>query len=194
MAEGRPNDGEGMKGGSAEIFERFRSGDEDAFEEIARRLTSRIYPMALRALASHEAAEEATQDALVRIYTRASQVTDPNAFEGWAMRVAFSRINDRFRGRKRFGKARAGLAEVLRLRDTGGLEPLERQELRQALADSLDAIDGKHREVFLMREVDGRSHREIATALGVPEGTVWSRLSYARRKLRDELEKRGMKP
>jgi len=175
-----------------ELLEKVRAGDAAAFEEIARRLTGRIYPMALKALASREAAEEATQDALVRIYTRIDQVKDPKALEGWAMRVAFSRINDRFRGRKRFRKAQAGLTELKKLNGhEEGLSRLERKELRKALSDSLEAIDEKHREVFLLREVDGRSHREVAELLGVPEGTVWSRLSYARKRLREELVRRG---
>ena len=179
----------------AELLEKLRAGDEAAFEEVARKLTARIYPLALKSLASREAAEEATQDALVRIYLRMDQVSDPASFEGWAMRVAFSRINDRFRGRKRFRKAQAGLAELKRLQESGdGLSRPEREEVRQALSDSLEAIDAKHREVFLLREVDGRSHKEIAAMLDVPEGTVWSRLSYARRRLREELSRRGVQP
>jgi len=179
----------------AELLEKVRSGDKAAFEEMARRLTERIYPMALRALASREAAEEVTQDSLVRIYTRLDQVEDPKALEGWAMRVAFSRINDRFRGRKRFRKAQAGLTELKKLNaQDEGLSALEREELRRALSEALEAIDEKHREVFLLREVDGRSHREVAELLGVPEGTVWSRLSYARKRLREELVRRGVQP
>jgi len=179
----------------AELLEKVRAGDKAAFEEMARRLTERIYPMALRALASREAAEEVTQDALVRIYTRIDQVQDPKALEGWAMRVAFSRINDRFRGRKRFRKAQAGLTELKKLNGQDeGLSALEREELRRALSEALEAIDEKHREVFLLREVDGRSHREVAELLGVPEGTVWSRLSYARKRLREELVRRGVQP
>ena len=111
------------------------------------------------------------------------------------MRVAFSRINDRFRGRKRFRKAQAGLAELRKLQDSGeGLSRPERDELRGALAEALEAIDEKHREVFLLREVQGRSHREVAGLLGVPEGTVWSRLSYARKRLREELTRCGIEP
>ena len=189
--------GRGDEGGRplTELFEEFRSGDEGAFEEIARRLAARIYPMALKALASREAAEEATQDALVRIYTRMEQVADAASFEGWAMRVAFSRINDRFRGRKRFRKAQAGLAELKKLQDPGeGLSRLEREEISTALSDALDAIDEKHREVFLLREVEGLSHGEVSRLLDIPEGTVWSRLSYARKKLREELTRRGVQP
>ena len=74
------------------------------------------------------------------------------------------------------------------------LGALEREELAQALSEALGAIDEKHREVFLLREVEGLSHREISKMLGVPEGTVWSRLSYARKMLREHLIERGMTP
>jgi len=179
----------------AEAFRRWRAGDETAFEDLAKAIASRIYPIALRALASREAAEEATQEALVRIYMRASQVADPEVFESWALKVALSRINDRFRGVKRFRKAQAGLTELrAAMGSPEALGALEREELAQALSEALGAIDEKHREVFLLREVEGLSHREISKMLGVPEGTVWSRLSYARKMLREHLIERGMTP
>ena len=68
---------------------------------------------------------------------------------------------------------------------------MEREGLRSALNDALGCLDEKHREAFLMKEVQGMSHAEIAQTLDVPEGTVWSRLSYARRKLQERLKRQG---
>ena len=55
---------------------------------------------------------------------------------------------------------------------------------------ALESIDEKHREVFLLKEVEGMSHQQIAEVLDVPEGTVWSRLSLARRHLRERLDRK----
>ena len=67
----------------------------------------------------------------------------------------------------------------------------ERETLRAHLAAALAALDAPHREVFLLKEVEGLSHAEIASILGLPLGTVWSRLSYARKKLREQLREAG---
>ena len=58
--------------------------------------------------------------------------------------------------------------------------------LREAIA----SLDEAHREVFVLREIEGLAHSEVAKSLGIPEGTVWSRLSYARRMLREYLGRR----
>ena len=70
---------------------------------------------------------------------------------------------------------------------SGRLSTRERGELGEVLLNALEGLDEKHREVFIMKEVEGRSHEEIAGMLNIPEGTVWSRLSYARRGLRQRL-------
>ncbi len=60
-----------------------------------------------------------------------------------------------------------------------------------AITGALESLDEKHREVFLLKEVEGLGHAEIAKLLGVPEGTIWSRLSYARKKLQEKLRIQG---
>ncbi len=176
----------------SELVRRFRTGDESAFDELVKRLTPRLNALALRSLGNAEAAEEAVQDAWVRIYNRIGDVQDLQAFEGWAIRVTMSRINDEFRARSRERSAREGLAAI---RTAIGPAPdrtsdLEKEDLARVLREALESLDDTHREVFILREVEGHSHAEIAKTLGIPEGTVWSRLSYARRMLRDYLKRR----
>ncbi len=66
----------------------------------------------------------------------------------------------------------------------------EREDLARVLRGAIASIDEAHREVFVLREIEGLPHARIARTLGIPEGTVWSRLSYARRMLRDHLSRR----
>ena len=186
-----PEDGDGREVVS-KLVRRFRAGDESAFDELVKRLTPRLNSLALRSLGSAEAAEEAVQDAWVRIYNRIGDVQDPAAFEGWAIRVTMSRINDEFRARYRERSAREGLAEM---RAAIGTAPdrtsdIEKEDLARVLREALESLDDTHREVFVLREIEGLPHAEIARMLGIPEGTVWSRLSYARRMLRDYLKRR----
>jgi RNA polymerase sigma-70 factor (ECF subfamily) len=176
----------------ATLVDRFRSGDQDAFDEIVDRLSPRLYAISLRALGNAEAAEEAVQESWVRIYRKIGGLNDPKAFEGWAIRVTLSRIHDEFRARARERTARDGLAEI---RQAMGTKPermttSEREDLARILREGLASLDDAHREVFILREVEGLPHMEIAKTLGIPEGTVWSRLSYARRSLREHLKRR----
>ncbi len=176
----------------SELVRRFRAGDESAFDDLVKRLTPRLNALALRSLGNAEAAEEAVQDAWVRIYNRIGDVQDLQAFEGWAIRVTMSRINDEFRARSRERSAREGLAAI---RTAIGPTPdrtsdVEKEDLARVLREALESLDDTHREVFVLREVEGLPHAEIAKTRGIPEGTVWSRLSYARRMLRDYLKRR----
>ena len=181
-------------GGVPELVRRFRSGDEaasrdDIFQEIVKRLTPRLYSLSLRSLGNAEAAEEAVQEAWVRIYDRMGDLHDPQAFEGWAIRVTLSRIHDEFRARSRERTARKGLAEV---RAGWGAPPermsaSEREDLARVLRDAVASLDEPHRDVFVLREIEGLPHGEISRILDIPEGTVWSRLSYARKALREYL-------
>ncbi len=186
-AHGGPGDN-----GLPELVRRFRSGDEAAFDDIVKRLTPRLYSLALRSLGSAEAAEEVVQETWVRIYNRMGDLHDPQAFEGWAIRVTLSRIHDEFRSRSRERSARKGLAEMRAALGTSRerMSASEREDLARVLRDAVASLDDAHREVFVLREMEGLPHSEISKALDIPEGTVWSRLSYARKALRDYLGRR----
>ena len=69
---------------------------------------------------------------------------------------------------------------------------LERSELREAMARAIEALPGDARRTLELREIDGSSYAEIATAMGVPKGTVMSRLFYARRRVRAALVEAGV--
>ncbi len=66
----------------------------------------------------------------------------------------------------------------------------ERGDLARVLRDAVASLDEAHREVFVLREMEGLPHGEISKILDIPEGTVWSRLSYARKALRGYLNRR----
>ncbi len=185
---GGPSTGDDL----ADLVRRFREGDGPAFDLLVERMTPRLYAIAVKSLGSAEAAEEAVQEAWVRIHNRIGELQDPEAFGGWATRVTLSRINDEFRARARERTAREGLADIRRAMGSPpeSMSRSEREDLARVLRDAMASLDEPHRNVFVMREVEGMPHAEIARTLGIPEGTVWSRLSYARKSLRDYLKRR----
>ncbi len=173
-----------------DVLRRWRGGDEAAFELLAEQIGRLVYPRALRAVGDHATADDITQEALLRVFRKAGELEDPKAFAGWILRIAHNLILDHFRRRTRERELHEAFLELRRKQQRDRLSARERAELAEVLYNALDVLDEKHREVFILKEVEGLSHEQIALRLGVPEGTVWSRLSYARKSLRDRLTRR----
>ncbi|HYF49112.1 MAG TPA: RNA polymerase sigma factor [Planctomycetota bacterium] len=177
-----------------ELVRRFRNGDDAAFDELAPLAGRMAYHLALRSVADSNTAEEIAQEALVRLYKHVGEIAGEGAFKTWFYRIVLNLVHDHYRRSVRQDAATTTLEEIRTLEKKSSEEPLtnlERESLRGALTQAMNSLDEKHREVFLMKEVEGLSHAEIAKTLEVPEGTVWSRLSYARRKLQEKLKRLG---
>ncbi|GMV83523.1 MAG: RNA polymerase sigma factor [Planctomycetota bacterium] len=176
------------------LVERFRAGDDAAFDELAPLAGRMAYHLALRSVADTNLAEDVAQEALVKLYKHVHEMEGLGAFKTWFYRVVLNLVHDHYRRSSRKDAALGTLEEMRALENKAREEPLgavERDTLRQSLQEALASLDDKHREVFVLKEVEGLGHAEIAERLGVPEGTVWSRLSYARKKLQEKLRRRG---
>jgi RNA polymerase sigma-70 factor, ECF subfamily len=177
-----------------ELVRQFRAGNDHAFDELAPLAGRMAYHLALRSVADHNIAEEISQEALVRLYKHVGEIAGEGAFKTWFYRIVLNLVHDHYRRSVRQDTATTTLEELRTVERKSKDEPLttlERDGLRNALTEALNCLDEKHREAFLMKEVEGMSHAEIAKTLDVPEGTVWSRLSYARKKLQEKLIRMG---
>lgn len=177
-----------------ELVGRFRSGEDEAFEELAPLAGRMAYHLALRSVADANLADDIAQEALVRLYKHAREIEGVGAFKTWFYRIVLNLINDHYRRFSRQDTALTTLEDLRAFEQKSRSEPLsnlEREALRASLSGALESLDEKHREVFLLKEVEGLGHAEIAKLLGVPEGTIWSRLSYARKKLQEKLRVQG---
>ena len=177
-----------------ELVRRFRAGDQTAFDDLAPLAGRMAYHLALRSVADANVAEEVAQEALVRLYRHVGELAGEGAFKTWFYRIVLNLVHDYYRRAVRQDSATTTLEEIRTTEHRSRDEPLnnlEREGLRTALTEALNCLDEKHREAFLMKEVEGLSHAEIAKILDVPEGTVWSRLSYARRRLQEKMKRLG---
>jgi RNA polymerase sigma-70 factor (ECF subfamily) len=187
-----------------EAIRRVLAGEPDAFRSLVERYQGRVYRMALRILRDEEAARDATQDALLKAYRALPRFQGRARFYTWLYRLAMNHCLD-LRRRERpephleWAEGGAAEAEVSEAAAGGGGEgpfapvaALERKELRERVAAAVDRLGDAARETLLLREVEGLSYAEIAEALGIPKGTVMSRLHYARQKLQRILLDEGV--
>ena len=159
---------------------RVRSGDRDAFGELVLKYMRRAYFTALGIVGSHDDAMDLSQDAFARAF-RARRSLDPDRpFYPWfyqiLRRLCFNHIRNQKTRRARLEEAAGWLA------DRAGAQAAE-AELRARLEAAIATLRPHEREVIVMREFEGLRYREIADLLGIPIGTVMSRLYAARKAL-----------
>ena len=167
-----------------ELVERARAGDEVAFRALYEANVDRIFRLTYRMAGDEDLARDFTQETFLRAWQRLDQFRGDAAFSTWLHSIAVSvslnglRKVDRHRKRERSLEDAAPVASTSR-----GIDGRARDRLK----DAVDDLPEMYRVVFLMHDLEGYSHGEIADSLGVAEGTSKARLFRARRKLRESL-------
>lgn len=168
-----------------ELVQRARQGDPRAFRDLYEAHVDRVYRLAYRMVGEDDLARDFTQETFLRAHERLHQFRGDAAFSTWLHAIAVSvslnglRKIDRHRKRERDIEGAAHIGT-----EAPRLEPDVRDRLREAI-DELPEI---YRTVFLMHDLEGFNHGEIAAALAVAEGTSKARLSRARARLREALK------
>jgi RNA polymerase sigma-70 factor (ECF subfamily) len=162
-----------------------RQGDERALRELYDTHVDRVYRLAYRMCGDDELAQDATQAAFVRAFQRLDQFRGEAAFSTWMHRVTTSVTLNEIRKKKRHASRERALDEGLN-RPAGGPRRLE-PDVRDRLRMAVDELPEIYRTVFLMHDLEGYRHEEIADALDMAVGTSKARLSRARQRLRDAL-------
>jgi RNA polymerase sigma-70 factor (ECF subfamily) len=172
------------------LLQRCREGDELAWEALVRRYQARIHGLAYHFVGDAEEARDLAQEIFVRIYRRLSTCQDPARFESWMLQIGRNACLDFHRRRKARPPAQdLPVEEVWDLADPG---PDAEEEVRSAgrrrlVHVALQALSEVNREILLLKDIQGGSFEEIASALGVPVGTVKSRAHRARLALAEEI-------
>lgn len=168
-----------------ELIERARAGDDAAFEALVRRHEPVVARTVIRMLGPGDDAEDVGQETFVRFYRSLDRFRGDAAVGTYLVRIAMNLSLNAFKRRKREGSRFDDLPEADPfLRPDAAAEAGERVE---AVHRALEELDGKHRAVVVLRMMEGRSTRETAEMLEIPEGTVMSRLQRALAKLGRKL-------
>ena len=174
----------------AELVRRMQADDLGAFEALFERYRSPVYRTAYGLTGDPQAAEEILQDTFARAWQRRQTLHTDVSPSPWLHRVALNLCYSRL-GRRRLRSEPIGDNVIAEVRDHA-VEPAERaerQELRRIVRDGVAALPPKHQAVVVLYYLHGLSLQETASLLDVRLGTVKSRLHYALRTLRGELER-----
>jgi RNA polymerase sigma-70 factor (ECF subfamily) len=168
-------------------------GRRDAFGDLVSRYQARLYNAAIRLVDNPEDAADVVQDAFLNAYQSLRSFKGDAEFFTWLYRIAFNTAISLKR------KRRAAVSLEASANGEHGLEPddpseyvrpglaLQRSEEERLLYAALARLSGEHRDVLVMKDLEGLKYEEIAEVMGVPIGTVRSRLHRARLELRDLL-------
>ncbi len=193
--------GEVLVAGKAQeihLVERCLRGDPHAFARLVAVHEGMVFNLAARLLGNVDEAKDAAQDVFLRVYRKLGRFQGRSALKTWIYRIVVNECRNRQRWwiRRRMDcscpidELNAAQEATLSARGSQATSPFDlicRREQVESLQDGLQALSYDHRVILLLREVEELSCEEIGSTLGLPSGTVKSRLARARESLRRQL-------
>lgn len=168
-------------------------GDSRAFELLMEKHESKMYAVALRMCKNREDAQDCLQDAMLRIYKALPSFKGQSSFSTWAYRITMNTCLDDLR-RKKVRQAQS-LDQMLEVgwspvdENNSTERHIENSELKRNLSKAIQTLPEEMRAAVVLRDVQGFSYEEIASILSTNVGTVKSRISRGREKLREILSR-----
>ncbi len=180
-----------------ELVRRAQRGDLGAYEELVRHTHPQIYRLLYHMTSNREDAEDLAQEVFLKAYAALARFQGSSSFYTWVYRIAVNHaLNFREKTRRRATELRLDDMEAAVERDPTFVELRAREspyrdatvaELQKRLNAALQKLSDEHRMVVVLHDIEGLKHHEIAQMMKLSEGTVRSRLFYARQLLQREL-------
>lgn len=182
----------------ASLVERSQAGDYEAFDTLVTRHRGRVYAMIQNMIKNEADSWDLAQEVFVKVWKALPKFEARARFSTWLYRITHNVVYDWIRKRKleTVGELDDNLMSRERIATGSATTPsgqarpdeaMERGELRESIEEALQRLSPEHREVILLREVQGLEYKEIAEVMECSPGTVMSRLFYARKKLQTLL-------
>jgi RNA polymerase sigma-70 factor (ECF subfamily) len=173
-----------------ELMFAIRQGEKTAFNELYQRYSGKLYGYMLKLLWYNEVrAQDLLQDLFTKIITQPHLFDTNRSFKTWVYTIASNLCKNEFKRNEVRKNTSNGLDNHHQLSAADDVEQTVNDwEFKAALDQELKKLDDKHREVFVLKHIDGLSIKEISKIVGINEGTVKSRLFYAIKKLAVELK------
>jgi RNA polymerase sigma-70 factor, ECF subfamily len=175
-------------------------GNRDAFNALVEKYQRRIYNLAYRFVGDPEEANDLAQEIFTAAYENLKKFRGDSKFSTWLFQIGANRGKNRFKYLKRRGhfinRGSSNLEEDSegqpRELPDDGLNPenlLAARQIQKIVQDAINELDPDHKEIVILRDIEGFSYDEIAKMLNLPEGTTKSRLHRARMVVKEKLEK-----
>ena len=185
----------------ADLVRRARAGDQGAFEQLVLNHQRRAFNVCYRILGDYEEALDIAQEAFINAHRALGQFRGEARFGQWLLAIVANLCRNRLKHWKRRARSRhdslsdplgedGDLQRELPAPGPTTLERLEARQLEELVREEMKGIDEEYRTVLVLRELQDVPYEEIAGILGVPVGTVKSRLHRGRAELRDRVRRR----
>ena len=175
----------------AVLVRKAQQGDMDAFESLVRRYQHRVYALCRRLTGAHQSADDLAQETFVKAYFALARFDAQWPLYPWLRKIAVNTGLNYLKARGRETSLEEGSLRGRRLPSAAKAddpeERLERAEFQARLDRAVESLPADQKSVFILRFQESMSYEEISRALGLPLGTVMSRLNRARQKLKDLL-------
>jgi RNA polymerase sigma-70 factor (ECF subfamily) len=183
------------------LVSRSLAGDERAFRQLVENYQRKVYTIAYGVLRNQDAAMDVAQDAFVKVHRYLPKFEGKSSFYTWLYRIVINLCIDRKRRAARAAEVDYddGIGHKESVASSGPTlasismegpgKALARKELREKMQVALDKLSEDHRQILVLREVEGLSYEEIAEILEVARGTVMSRLFHARKNFKTMLNR-----
>jgi len=165
-----------------------QSGCLEAFEQLYNLFKNKVYGLTFNLTRDHQTAEDLTQDIFMKIFSAIKDVDQPELFPAWVYRIALNTCYSHIRREKVYDEKLEIMAPTYEGQADEAFDS-RRDDLARAVSEALSRLPERLRTVFLLHEVEGLTHEEIAEILGCQVGTSKSQLFKARMKLRKILKK-----
>jgi RNA polymerase sigma-70 factor (ECF subfamily) len=175
------------------LIQRCLQGDQLAWDSIVRQYRRKVFNVAYKFVGRHEEAEDLTQDVFLKIFKSLGTFDRRANFQTWLISVSRNLCIDHYRSVRQERQAIDHQANPNELspatREPGPMAALEQQDRVTLLRDALAALPESLRKAVLMRDIQELTYQEIADRLGLPEGTVKSRINRGRTELARQIRR-----
>lgn len=171
------------------LLQRSKEGDLKAMEDIYEQYKTPLFNLACRYTYDRVTAEDLLQDIFIKIFTHVQEVRTEKTFVAWVYRIAINTCYSYLRGKKSRERSTVALSQIEGKKEEAAYNSHE-QSLGKSLDEAISRLPERLRTVFLLHDVQGFKHGEIARLLRISAGTSKSQLFKARIKIRDFLKAR----
>jgi len=168
-----------------------KTGDKEAFESLVRKYQKPIYYLCYRMTGAHQSADDLSQDTFVKAYFSLQSFNEGMNFFSWIRKIA---VNTTLNFLKKWKKEIPMGEKEMRVANKQGApaydsphDSLQRKQFEEKFKKALSNLPDDQRVIFVLKVYESQSYQQIARIMNIPHGTVMSRLSRARQKLKNEM-------